>query len=68
MMRDEILYGNLLGLLKTGKWQMGLTESVALVQIVKELDRRLQPPVAVPVEPPITEATTKKKRGKNGNQ
>jgi hypothetical protein len=64
MMRDEILYGNIQGLLKTGKWTMNLAEAVALVQIVQELDRRLKPPVVSQVEPPISE-TTKKKRGSN---
>jgi hypothetical protein len=53
MMRDEIFHGNLLGLLKTGKWNMNLSEAVALVQIVQELNRRLAPPVPVPVEEPI---------------
>lgn len=67
MMRDEILYGNLLGLLKTGKWQMGLTESIALVQIVQELDRRLKPPVVSPVEPPIKESSKAKKKSSGGD-
>lgn len=62
MMRDEILYGNCLGLLKTGKWNMNAQEAVALVQLIQELDRRLKPPVVSTVEPPISE-TTKKKRG-----
>lgn len=66
MMRDEILFGNLLGLLKTGKWNMNLTEAVALVQIVQELDRRLKPPVVSPVEPPIKEAATAKKKKSSG--
>ena len=53
MMRDEIFYGNLLGLLKTGKWNMNLSEAVALVQIVQELNRRLAPPVPVEMKEPI---------------
>ena len=61
-MRDEILYGNGMGMLKTGKWQMNAQEALALIQIIQELDRRLKPPVVSEVVPPISEPT-KKKRG-----
>jgi hypothetical protein len=65
MMRDEILYGNVLGLLKTGKWNMSLSEAVALVQIVQELDRRLKPPVVTPIEEPIANQPAKGKKNAN---
>ena len=44
-MKDEIFWGNLKGLLKTGKWNLNLEESSALVQIYQEVVRRSQPPV-----------------------
>lgn len=62
MMRDEILYGNLLGLMKTGKWTMNAQEAIALIQIIQELDRRLKPPIVSPVEEPVKK--DKKNAGK----
>jgi len=66
MMRDEILFGNLLGLLKTGKWNMNAQEAVALVQIIQELDRRLKPPVINEVKEPIKKEP--KRKVKNASQ
>lgn len=72
MIKDDIFYGNILGLLKTGKWQMGAKEAVALVQIIEECDRRLKPPVIQPVKEPVKKKTSRKKKeppgGTNGNQ
>jgi hypothetical protein len=53
MMRDDILYGNILGLLRNGKWSMNSAEAVALIQIIQELDRRLKPPVISETVEPI---------------
>lgn len=61
MMRDEIFYGNLMGLLKTGKWTMNASESAALIQILQEIDRRLKPPSVVKDIAPVI----KEKRAKN---
>jgi len=40
-MRDEILYSNLLGLIKMGKWHLSVEESKALLSIENELRVRL---------------------------
>jgi hypothetical protein len=64
MMRDEIFFGNLMGLLKTGRWSMNAQEAIALVQLIQELDRRSKPPVHSPVEPPITEPVKAKAKAK----
>lgn len=42
-MRDEIYYGNLLGLLKNGKWSLSVAEAAALIQIIQETERRRNP-------------------------
>lgn len=41
-MRDEIYYGNLLGLLKLGRWNLGVEESKAMLAVVNETDIRLK--------------------------
>lgn len=53
MMRDEIFYGNVLGLLKTGKWNLSVAEAAALIQVIQECERRRKPPVvsSSPVDP-----------------
>jgi hypothetical protein len=56
-MEDKIFWGNLLGILKTGKWSLTLEESAALVQIYQETLKRSKPE-QVSVE--IKEATKKK--------
>jgi len=61
MINDDIFYGNLKGLLRTGKWNMNAAEAVALVQIIQEIDRRQQPPVITPKEEPIKKAKKKVK-------
>ena len=60
-MKDSIYYGNILGLLKMGKWSLNLNESSALVQLAEETQRRLNPPEIKPKEEPIK--TPKVKRG-----
>lgn len=40
-MKDDIFYGNLLGLLKQGKWTLSLEEASALLQIFQEVKKRL---------------------------
>ena len=42
-MKDEIFWGNLKGLLKTGKWNLSLEEASALLLIFKEVEIRSQP-------------------------
>ena len=44
MIKDDVFYGNILGLLKQGKFNLSATEAIALVQIVQELERRRTPP------------------------
>lgn len=39
-MKDEIFLGNLLGLLKTGKWNLNLEEANAFLQIFQETKKR----------------------------
>jgi hypothetical protein len=62
-MKDEIFWGNLLGLLKRGRWNLGLEESQALVAIFMEAERRSRPPVLAPqeVKPPIKKDKEKSK-------
>lgn len=50
---DDIYYGNLLGLLKTGKWSLSLSEASALILIAQETERRLKPPAVNMVDEPI---------------
>ena len=45
MIKDDIFYGNLLGLLKQGKFNLSTVEAITLVQLIQELERRLRPPV-----------------------
>lgn len=52
-MMDDIYYGNLLGLLKTGKWSLSLSEASALILIAQETERRLKPPAVNMVDEPI---------------
>lgn len=40
-MKDDIFYGNLLGLLKQGKWTLSLEEASALLQIFQEVKKRM---------------------------
>lgn len=60
-MRDEIFYGNLLGLLKSGKWSLSITEASALLQIYQEAERRLKP------QPVVPKKSRKKIEGSNGH-
>lgn len=62
MIRDDIYYGNLLGLLKTGKWTVNVAESAALIQIYQETERRLKPPLTSVVTEPIKNPEKKKKK------
>jgi hypothetical protein len=41
-MKDEIFLGNVLGLLKNGKWTLSLEEASALIQIFQECKLRLE--------------------------
>lgn len=60
-MRDDIFWGNLIGLLKKGRWNLSLEESEALVAVYVEALERSKPPVPKPVVEPI------KKVKKSGN-
>lgn len=39
-MKDEIFLGNILGLLKNGKWTLSLEEASALIQLTQECKKR----------------------------
>lgn len=62
MIRDEIYYGNLLGLFKTGKWTVSVAEAAALIQMYQETERRLKPPLPVSVSEPVKAPEKKKKK------
>ena len=69
-MRDEIFWGNLIGLLKTGKWTMNLQEVEAFVQVYQEAAKRSRP---LPLESvaevkPAPIEKPKKEKVKNGNK
>jgi hypothetical protein len=51
--KDSIFYGNLIGLLKRGKWNLSLDESAALIEIYQEAVRRNSPPKVEQVSSPI---------------
>lgn len=42
-MKDEIYYGNLAGILKTGRWSLNLEEASALLKIFQETQNRIKP-------------------------
>jgi len=51
-MRDEIFWGNLIGLLKRGTWTLSYQESQALVAVVMEAEKRSRPlPIIVEEKP-----------------
>lgn len=52
-MTDSIYYGNILGLLKTGKWSLNLREAEAVVALAIETEKRLNPKVEVKSPEPI---------------
>lgn len=52
-MTDSIYYGNILGLLKTGKWSLNLREAEAVVALAIETEKRLNPKVEVTNPEPI---------------
>jgi hypothetical protein len=61
-MKDDIFWGNLLGLLKHGKWQMSLEEASAFIQVYQEAARRSRPvSMSVTNPSPIKESKGKKK-------
>lgn len=62
-MKDEIFYGNLLGLLKRGRWSLSVEESQALLAITKEVEARLAPKPR-PVPMPISNQKTSVKKEK----
>lgn len=39
-MKDNIFLGNVLGLLKNGKWTLSLEEASALIQVTQECKKR----------------------------
>lgn len=55
-MKDSIYYGNILGLLKTGKWSLNLTEANAIVALAIETEKRLNPQVEASSPEPIKKA------------
>lgn len=59
MIKDDIFYGNLLGLLKTGKWNINAAESIVLIKVIQELERRL-----IPVAPIFKQEPIKKEKKK----
>lgn len=64
MIKDAIYYGNILGLLKTGKFNISASEAAALVQLIQETERRLQPPSVEPVKEPVKDMVKKEKANK----
>lgn len=59
-MKDSIYYGNILGLLKTGKWSLSLPEALAVVQLADETQKRMAPPEIKPVQEPIKNPRVKR--------
>ena len=41
-MDDKVFYGNLLGLLKKGRWSLDLGEATALIALKQELEKRYE--------------------------
>lgn len=62
MINDDIFYGNLLGLLKIGKFNLTTTEAITLVQLIQELERRRKPPT--PLVEEIKDPLNKIKKAK----
>lgn len=67
-MTDSIYYGNILGLLKTGKWSLSLAEAEAVVALAQETRKRLEPPKAEAKEAPLPTVGVKQAKVKNGNK
>jgi hypothetical protein len=59
-MRDEIFWGNLIGLLKTGKWTLGALEAQAFSAVYEECLRRSQPVKPEIMKEPIKASSPKK--------
>ena len=62
-MADDIFWGNLLGLLKKGKWYLSLEESSAFIQVYQEAVTRSKPPLVSDLSP-ITKQKIKKEKVK----
>lgn len=58
-MKDDIFWGNLLGILKLGKWNLSGDEMLAFAAVYEEAERRSKPPAPTVKEEPI-------KKAKNG--
>lgn len=65
-MRDEIFWGNLIGLLKTGKWNLGAMEAQAFSAVFDECVKRSKPIQPIPKTEPIKVPPSKKEN--NGNK
>ena len=59
-MDDKIFYGNVFGLLKSGKWTLSLGESAALIEITNECKKRLDGFSMKTVDEPIQRAPLKR--------
>jgi hypothetical protein len=62
-MKDEIFWGNILGLLKKGRWTLSLEEASALCEIYHEANKRSKPSVMKVADPnPIKQPPNKVKK------
>lgn len=61
-MKEEIFWGNLIGLLKHGKWSMSGAEALAFGQIYEECLKRSKPKLEEIKEPITKSAPIKGKR------
>jgi hypothetical protein len=55
-MKDEIFWGNLIGLLKNGRWNLSGSEAVAFNQIFEECHKRASPKKPTEVKEPIVKS------------
>lgn len=61
-MDDKVFYGNILGLLKKGRWSLDLDEASALVLLSQECKKRYEGKIEVIDNEPIKEASPQKKK------
>lgn len=60
-MNDNIFYGNLIGLLKSGRWSLNLQEASALVALFEECQNRIAQPLVNEKKEPIKSENKKVK-------
>lgn len=63
-MDNKVFYGNILGLLKKGRWSLDLSEASALVALSQECQKRYEGKIEVVDPEPIKTPTQKKARKK----